>query len=214
MNAMARRAILLLAVLVALLGGAGARASLALYTATATLGGNTLTTATVFCTNPGGQTLTASADSYIDQANSGTNYGTATTLNVQAAASSKNQRTLVQFTLPTLPAHCAITAATMRLYATTAKTGRTYQAYQVAAAWTETGVTWTNQPATTGTPATAATASGWVSWTVTTQLQAIYAGSNFGFLVKDATESTTTTYTNKYSSRSGANPPQLVITWG
>jgi len=43
---------------------------------------------------------------------------------------------------------------------------------------------------------------------------AIYAGSNFGFLVKDATESTTTTCTNRYSSRTGANPPQLVITWG
>jgi len=42
----------------------------------------------------------------------------------------------------------------------------------------------------------------------------MYAASNYGFLVKDSTVSTSTTYTNKYSSREGSNPPQLVITWG
>jgi len=79
-------------------------------------------------------------------------------------------------------------------------------------------VTWTNQPGTTGTPAAASTvaASAWISWTVTSQVQAMYAGSNFGFLVKDATESTSTTYANAYDSREGSTtfPPQLVITWG
>ncbi len=116
--------------------------------------------------------------------------------------------------MPALPAGCALTAATLRLRTTTARTGRTYRAYQVAAAWTETGVTWTNQPATTGTAVTAPTASGWVSWTVTVEVQAMYAGSNFGFLIRDAAESTSTTFTNIYSSRTGTYPPQLVITWG
>jgi hypothetical protein len=213
-----RRLLLAVLLLVGLLAGASAGASapasLALDTGTAVLGGNQLATAATFCVSAGTQTVTASADSYVSQANLGTNYGTATTLRVQAATS-KNQRTLVSFSLPPAPAHCSLIGATLQLYTTTLKAGRTYQAWQIAASWSETGVTWANQPATTGTPANATTASGWVSWTVTGEVQAMYARSHFfGFLIKDATEDTPTTYLDVYSSRTGSHPPKLVLTWG
>ena len=209
------RAGLAVVLLACLVTAAGVRFSLATYAGVTSVGGNTMTAAASFCTGAGSQTLTAASDSYVDQANPTTNYGTATTLGVEAATG-KNQRTLVQFSLPAVPAHCSLTAATLRLDTTTSRAGRTYQALQIASSWTEVGVTWNTQPAATGAVATAPTVAvgQWIQWTVTGQVQAMYAGSNYGFLVKDASESTATSYTNRYSSRTGANPPQLVLTWG
>jgi hypothetical protein len=42
----------------------------------------------------------------------------------------------------------------------------------------------------------------------------MYARSNDGFLVKDQTEGGTPPAMNTYSSREGADSPQLVITFG
>jgi large repetitive protein len=63
--------------------------------------------------------------------------------------SGDNARALVRFNLPQVPADC-----------------------------TETGVTWANQPTTTGGAATAPsrTSPGHVEWTVTSQVQAMYSG--------------------------------------
>ena len=52
----------------------------------------------------------------------------------------------------------SLVTATLRPYASSYKDGRTLHALQLAAPWTESGVTWANQPATTG--AAAAVASG------------------------------------------------------
>jgi hypothetical protein len=71
------------------------------------------------------------------------------------------------------------------LFAESASNGRTIEAYQISANWVENTVTWANQPATTGTPVTSASGTGWRTWTVTTQVQAMYSGSNYGFLLKD-----------------------------
>jgi hypothetical protein len=165
------------------------------------------------CTAPGTQTLTAVADSHVRQSNANTNYGTRTTMQVRAA--NNNRRSLVRFTLPAIPNRCTVTAATLRLYVTAATAGRTYQAFRAAAAWTETGVTWNNQPATAGTAATVVTTGtpGWLQWTVTSQVQAMYPTNN-GFVIRDQTENGPGSFTNTFSTREGANDPQLVITFG
>jgi hypothetical protein len=126
-----------------------------------------------------------------------------------------NRRSLVRFTLPAIPNRCTVTSATLRLWVTTATAGRTYQAFRAASAWVETTVTWNTQPATTGPAATVVTtaATGWLQWTVTTQVQAMYPTNN-GFLVRDLNETNTPTVTNTFSTREGANDPQLVITFG
>ena len=142
------------------------------------------------CSLPSSQTLSASADSWNDQASPATNNGTDSVLKVTSKTPSQNTRALAQFSLPTVPAGCTVTGATLRLYNKSPISGRTLEVVRNTAAWTETGVTWTNQPGTTGTPATAATpaAAGWMQWNVLSHVQAMYSGSNYGFKVRDQTE--------------------------
>jgi hypothetical protein len=108
-----------------------------------------------------------------------------------------------------------VTGATLRLFAGSFTSGRTLQALRVNAAWTEAGVTWSNQPASTGTAATTSSGSGWREWNVLAQVQAMYASANNGFLVRDASENSGGRE-QQFHSREKApdNPPQLVITFG
>jgi hypothetical protein len=76
-------------------------------------------------------------------------------------------------------------------------------------------VTWSNQPATTGAAATAASASGWVEWPVTGQVQGMYAGANYGFLIRDAIEEGVAMEQGFHSREKGTdNPPELVVQFG
>lgn len=159
------------------------------------------------------QSVEANADAFTSQESTGQNYNT-TVLNVFAEAG-EARRTFVAFPLPTRPTNCTVTAATLRLRNAAAQTGATIQAYRNAAAFTETGVTWANQPATSGTPATAATASGIMQWTVTTQTQALYS-ANTGFQLRDAAEGSGDKR-QAFDSRSVTtvgNRPQLTVTFG
>lgn len=182
---------------------------------------NTFTAATNFCTDLGLHTVTANRDTYVDQNSASTaTGGVGTTMNVQSRNSNRNQRALVGFTLPTKPSTCSVTAATLKLTApSTGDSGRTLEASQVspAATWAETTVTWNSQPATTGTAATTASGTGLRSWTVTSQVQAMYtsASPNNGFLVKDQTESSSSAKTQVYSTREAtSNKPTLEVTFG
>jgi hypothetical protein len=160
-------------------------------------------------------TLGAAADSWVLQSSATQNYGTDSGLKVDTKSGS-NARALYRFNLPAIPAGCQVTSAKLRLYATSYKTGRTLQASRLAAPWTETGVNWSNQPATTGTAATVASGSGYREWTVTQQVQAMYApGANHGFLIRDATENGSGLDQVFHSREKGTdNPPRLVLTFG
>jgi hypothetical protein len=88
-------------------------------------------------------------------------------------------------------------------------------ALPIAAAWTETGVTWANQPATSGTGASSASlaSAGWQTWTVLTQVKAMYSGPSNGFLVKDSGGGVLPPH-QTYQSREGTpagQGPQLVL---
>ncbi|MDQ3320009.1 MAG: DNRLRE domain-containing protein [Actinomycetota bacterium] len=86
-----------------------------------------------------------------------------------------------------------------------------------SAAWTENGVTWANQPSTTGAAANATStgAAGFMEWTVTSQVQSMYSGSNHGFKVRDATEDAAAGPMRSFRSReAGSTPPELVVTFG
>ncbi|SDU85946.1 right-handed parallel beta-helix repeat-containing protein [Jiangella alkaliphila] len=158
-------------------------------------------------------TLNAVADSWIDQGSPSSNKGTDSNLKVMSKSGS-NLRALVRFDLPDLADGCAVSSATLRLNAASSRSGRTLQAIRVAAPWTESAVTWGNQPATTGTPATTASGSGWRTWTVTTQVTAMYtANAEHGFLIRDASENND--HEQQFRSReSGSNTPQLVLSIG
>jgi len=187
---------------------------LAVFTATKTVGANTFTTPASFCASPGVRpTLYASADSYIQQASANTNFGSSSSLFVNPTSGAA-MRSLILFTLPTLPANCTVTAATLQLHNSSVGSGRSIDVYQANASWTENGVTWNNRPGQTGTAVTSTPATT-QTWDVTAHVQAQYAGTNNGFVVRDHSEGSGTNQQN-YDSRtkSGGSPPQLIVTWG
>jgi hypothetical protein len=167
------------------------------------------------CASPGSQTLTTpSADSWIDQSDPTKNNGTDSNLFVQSKTPNLNQRTLVMFALPALPAGCSVTSATLQLYAKSTEGTRTIEAYRADASRSETAVTWNNRPGTTGVPATSASGLGWRSWSVTAIFQSMYSAANHGFVLKDQTEEVGS-FRQNYSSREDTpNDPQLVVNWG
>ena len=167
------------------------------------------------CTTSTTVKVAAQADSWIDQNSSSKNAGTDSILKVRSQSGSNNFRSLVRFALPAGPPGCGVASARLRLYSPSWTTGRTLHAYRLAGAWSETGVTWSNQPATTGSSAATASGSGYREWLVTAQLQAMYTGSNNGFLIRDAVEGGSGVEQSFHSREKGSdNPPQLLVTFG
>jgi large repetitive protein len=154
------------------------------------------------------QTVGASADSWIEQKSGSSNYGADSVLKV-VSKSNENTRALVRFPSPTVPSGCILQSATLRLYAGGHAAGRTIQALQLAANWTEGGVNWSNQPATTGTAATTDSGQGYRSWDVTAHVAAMGA-NNFGFLIRDAVENNGGSEQQLHSREKSDNQPQMV----
>lgn len=160
------------------------------------------------CVGTATTTLTASADSWIDQAAAGSNYGTDATLNV-AAMNGAVRRVLVSFTIGT---GCTPTSATLRLYNGVATGGRTIHVYRAGGSWSESGVTWTNQPALDGTAVAAASTAAWMEWDVTTHVQTMLSSGNYGFVIRDMDEGGILKH-QEFASRETPNKPQLVLQW-
>jgi len=142
----------------------------------------------------------STADSYVNQASAGSNYGTAAAMYIQARTS-QARRTLVQFDVSSVPSGSTINSATLELYATAVTGGLTLNAHRITGAWTETGVTWTNQPAynsTADASIAGGTGTGWKIWNVASVVQQWVGGTaNYGLVVKASTETglSATTYT-------------------
>ena len=132
-------------------------------------------------------TAAANADSWVLQSSATSNYGNDSILKVDTK-SGADARLVIRFALPSLPSGCRVADAKLHLYASSYKTGRTLNALRLGGSWTEGAITWSNQPAATGTAATAPSAGGSVTWTVPSQVQAMYDGGNNGFLVRDHVE--------------------------
>jgi hypothetical protein len=165
------------------------------------------------CTASGSVTATANADAWVLQDSATSNYREDSILKVDSK-SGANARALVRFTLPAIPAGCQVVDARLRLYASSYKTGRTIEAVALASAWSESTVTWSNQPTATGPVATVASGSGYREWSVAAQVANMYAANN-GFLVRDATENGNGIEQGFHSREKGTdNPPQLVVTFG
>jgi len=158
-------------------------------------------------------------DAFIDQTNSNTNYGSATSLYVRSYKDNNNSRTLVEIDITGLPAGAVITSASLQLYKYAGSTNsRTYDVYRITADWQENLVKWSNQPAIAGT-ATSSTSVGnnnaWYSWDVTADVQAFVAATytNYGWLIRDNGENNNNLRHSYFYSKesSSANKPKLVI---
>ena len=172
------------------------------------------------CSAPGNQVALASRDSYVDSLSAASNFGNGLDLFTRSAQVFvlSQRRSVVAFDLPPVPARCTLAGATLHLYASNPAGGRTINALRLNGSWTESGVTWNNVPATTGTAAssTSLSSAGWQSWNVLSQTAAMYAGANNGFLIKDSVDSAVLSVQQIYQSRNGTpdtQDPQLVLTF-
>jgi len=107
----------------------------------------------------------------------------------------ENHRIIIAHSdLSSIPSGVTIDSATLYLYMWFVEGNRTLGIHRVTASWTETGVTWNNQPGYDSTP-TSSTSTGttfdvWRTWDVTSDVQAFIDGtSNYGWLIKDNVES-------------------------
>jgi acid phosphatase len=148
---------------------------------------------------PGAQaTAVAAADSYVASNAAGTNYGTAATVQ-QNAASTATAVSYLRFPAPAGP----VAKATLRLFSRSSGVTPS-KVFSTSASWDEQTLTWANRPAlgaqagTTGT----LTAGQWTQADVTAAVQA--GATSFGL-------TTAATATRYFDSREAANAPQLVI---
>jgi len=112
-----------------------------------TLSGRTTTSTPTSTT----QSVTATADSYVRSDAASTNYGTASTL---SADGDPKTSSYLRFTLPSAPAGTSLTKAVLKVKTSSSTSAGSPAAYTVAlsgTSWTETGLTYTNRPATTTT---------------------------------------------------------------
>ena len=195
------------------------------------------------CTLSGTTGASASEqDSYVDENAPTTTNGSAVTMNSQSR-NNRNRRSYVSFDLttcaPSVPSSAIVTGATLRLWATAipAATCRTEDVFAVTSAWTQSAITWNNQPFGTainspasgtrtdsitvgsGAGCTIGSAAQYVPWNVTTNVANFVSGgaTNFGWMIRDDAEGANglgfaVTFS---TSDAGSVPqaPQLVVTY-
>jgi hypothetical protein len=167
--------------------------------------------------------LEAAADSYVDQLSLLSNFGGAATLLVRSSLA-QNRRSFVRFDLSTcsIPPTARVKTAILTLFLATApSSSRTYVASRATAAWSEAGLTWTNQPAVAGptaTRATGTTSGVALTWNVAADVQAFADGSqtNNGWRLTDSSEDAVAGQQGTLASRESAATaarPVLDITY-
>jgi hypothetical protein len=166
----------------------------------------------------------SSADSFVDEGNATTNNGTALTMKVDGNhAGVKAKRSFVQFNLSAIPASSTIQSATLTLCFTTISSGAIGHIHELRTAtssWTETGITWNNQPTVSGTATatiTVPSTTQCVTVTVTSDVQAWVNGSaNDGWRLHDQAEATSGGSSSDYGTRENAtasDQPGLSVTY-
>ncbi|MEU5691882.1 DNRLRE domain-containing protein [Actinosynnema sp. NPDC020468] len=191
----------------------GSRATTALIA----IGVLTATTLTVVASseyapsaNAAATTFTPTADTYVDNSATGTNYGTSGQLGVDGSPS---KRFFLKFTVSGVSG--AVTNAKLRVHTddvsgSQSPAGGTFKA-TTSTTWTETGVTWNNQPAIDGASLGSLGSVSRNAW---------YEVDVTSFVTGNGTYSVAVSSTNgdgaDYDSRESgsATAPQLVVTTG
>jgi hypothetical protein len=182
--------------------------------------GNLVRTATTFCASAGTgpPPLAVVRDSAVNGANAGANYSS-TVIGVATSASG-DAYALLKFTIPSPPPRCTVGTATLYVYARTPSAPATVNAHRASVPWDNT-TTWSSSPrpgpAGTPVPTEVSATAGWLSWPVTTLVQEMVAGPDYGFLLKDSVDRHPTLTRNQIWESSDSYParaPYLVLTWG
>jgi hypothetical protein len=176
-------------------------------------------------------TLTSSADSYVAE-DDDSNFGSATAVHVRSyqtvlivIPTNRNRRGFVRFDVAScaIPAAAAVKSATLSIFLNSAPNqNRTWNVHRVTGSWTESGVTWSNQPATavtaSATIATGTTSNVTRQANVLADVASFVSGSqtNNGWRFADLVENSSTERLGQFRSREHATTsqrPQLEITY-
>ena len=139
--------------------------------------------------------------------NSDRNYGDAETIEVKQGRNSEFfRRTYINFDLHDID---DVDAAVLRLYGTHSGSDVPVTLYATTSNWDEDSITWDSAPSI-GTPIATVEMGPedqWYEWDVSSYLEGMEGESVSFVLYDEAAENSTV----RYSSREGANPPELKI---
>jgi PKD repeat protein len=179
-------------------------------TATNATGGSAPTTKTGYVTVLHTVTFTPSADGDVASGSPTKNYGTTTTLRVRLSSDPTTSSTNYSYLNYTVSGITGpVVSAKLRMLPSDGSPD-SGSVYAVDSGWTETGLTWSTAPAIGDTPLagpSTATVGAWKEWDL--GAATVPGDGTYAFGVKSANSNTAI-----YSSRQGANPPQLVLTFG
>ncbi len=169
------------------------------------------------CSSPGAQTVTANADTTLQEDQPTNNFGGAADFKVKSKPAA-NKRGLVGFNLPSVPSGCAVTSASLQLYETVVDTTRTILARRATSSWAEGTVTWNTKPTTTSAgEASTTSALGTRTWSATQMVKNMYTDGNYGFELRDSAEGDAADLEQKFQGHADypdSQDPKLVITFG
>ncbi len=175
-------------------------------------------------------------DSYIRAGSTGSNYGSASSIRVGRSGGAGVHRGIIKFNLSSIPSGVRIDNANLSLYMFNNVDGagaRTHGAHKVqqspARNWVELQVTWNvystgNSWTTTGgdfaaneLANTSVNAVGFYYWNVTADVQNFTdnQAQNFGWIIKDETESGTNRkyYVSSNDATNTSRQPRLIVNW-
>lgn len=180
---------------------------------------NGLVGATAFSFPPTSYTQGDIADAHVRSGSyANSNFGSSTTIVVAQSANANNTRiAFLKFDISSLPN--GITSAQLKLYGSNSAAGYsgTASVYAVSDnSWTETGLTYDNQPAI-GTKLASATIThkaAYVAWDITSYLQAQKLAGNTQVSLAVTMDNTSTSLDTFNARENTADPPKLVTTGG
>jgi hypothetical protein len=155
-------------------------------------------------------------DSCVDQQYPNSNYYLSQNLWTGGLYNTNAMRTFIKFTLPTNIPSANITSAYLKIKRNAYPTP-TIKAYRVTSGWTSSTIKWTNQPGYTTTYGSTTASYEYDNWysMYATQIVKNWIGgvySNYGFVLKEPSESNSTQKTRFYSSDAPSpNKPELHI---
>lgn len=165
--------------------------------------------------------VTGSSDTFdtcVDEQYPSSNYYSSENLWTGGATGTNTMRTYIKFTMPSNITASQVTSATLRIKKREYQTP-TIKAYRVTSNWSSSSVTWNNKPSyttTNGTGTITLDTGSWYKLDTTTLVKYWLAGtySNYGFLLKEPSETNSSQKTKFYSSDAPSpNKPELVINY-